>query len=82
MPSGAGAAAADASSTKSVGGTTLSSVAVTSSTAAVDREVENLTKKLDSSLGDGGTVKAFNSFLKFFYFYCGTITTLQYITRT
>ena len=56
-----GAAAADASSTKTVGGTTPSSAAVTSSTAAVDREVEDVTKKLGSSLGSGGTVKAYNA---------------------
>ena len=62
-----GAAAADASSTKTVGGTTPSSAAVTSSTAAVDREVEDVTKKLGSSLGSGGTVKAFNSF--FFHYF-------------
>ena len=60
------AAAADASSTKTVGGTTPSSAAVTSSTAAVDREVEDVTKKLGSSLGSGGTVKAFNSFFHYF----------------
>ena len=57
-----GAVAADASSTKTVGNTTPSSAAVTSRTAAVDREVENVTKKLGSSLGSGGTVKAFYSF--------------------
>ena len=56
-----GAAAADASSTKTVGGNTPSSAAVTSSTAAVDREVEDVTKKLGSSLGSGGTIKAFFS---------------------
>lgn len=62
-----GAAAADASSTKTVGGTTPSSAAVTSSTAAVDREVEDVTKKLGSSLGSGGTIKAFNSFFSLFF---------------
>lgn len=73
-----GATAADASSTKTVGGTTPSSAAVTSSTAAVDRELEDMTKKLGSFLGSGGTVKAFYSFFS----YCGTITTIQYIPRT
>ena len=73
-----GAAAADASSTKTFGGTTPSSAAVTSRTVAVDREVEYVTQKLGSSLGSGGTAKAFNSFFS----YCGTITTIQYITRT
>ncbi|XP_022810535.1 protein argonaute-2-like, partial [Stylophora pistillata] len=48
------ATAADTSPTKSVSATTPSSAAVTSSTAAVNREVENLTKKLGSSLGSGG----------------------------
>lgn len=57
-----GATAADASSTKTVGGTTPSSAAVTSSTAAVDRELEDMTKKPGSFLGSGGTVKAFYSF--------------------
>ena len=68
-----GATAADASSTKTVGGTTPSSAAVTSSTAAVDRELEDMTKKLGSFLGSGGTVKAFYSFFS----YCGTITTIH-----
>lgn len=53
-----GATAADASSTKSVSATTPTSAAVTSSTAAVNREVENLPKKLGSSLGSGGTLKS------------------------
>ncbi|XP_022799706.1 protein argonaute-2-like, partial [Stylophora pistillata] len=49
-----GATAADASSTKSVSATTPTSATVTSSSAALNREVENLTKKLGSSLGSGG----------------------------
>ena len=60
-----GAAAADASSTKTFGGTTPSSAAVTSRTAEVDKEVEYVTQKLGSSLGSGGTAKAFNSFFSY-----------------
>ena len=72
-----GAAAADASSTKTVGGTTPSSADVTSSTAAVDREVEDVTKKLGSSLGSGGTVKAFNSFFRYFLLWYNSNSTMH-----